>query len=160
MSDSGNTHRKTEPTAANQVSSRSHAVLQINVRHTTSSMSSSKPQESVKVGKLSLIDLAGSERASATQNRGIRMTEGANINRSLLALANCINALASNTQKRVVARRQSDIFSMATLKEKDMQTVKKNNRAPKVQYRDSKLTHLLKVPLLVFFFSSIFKLFL
>ena len=39
--------------------------------------------ESYKIGKLSLIDLAGSERASATDNRGARLVEGANINRSL-----------------------------------------------------------------------------
>lgn len=37
--------------------------------------------------------MAGSERASNTHNRGMRLIEGANINRSLLALANCINAL-------------------------------------------------------------------
>merc|ERR1719245_2476252 len=42
-----------------------------------------------------MIDLAGSERASVTQNKGIRMIEGANINRSLLALGNCITALSS-----------------------------------------------------------------
>lgn len=48
----------------------------------------------VKVGKLSLVDLAGSERATVTTNRGARFREGANINRSLLALGNCINALA------------------------------------------------------------------
>ena len=42
-----------------------------------------------------LIDLAGSERATVTTNQGMRMREGANINRSLLALGNCINALAS-----------------------------------------------------------------
>lgn len=47
-------------------------------------------------GKMSLIDLAGSERATMTSNRGARLREGANINRSLLALGNCINALASN----------------------------------------------------------------
>lgn len=46
--------------------------------------------------KMSLIDLAGSERATVTSNRGARMREGANINRSLLALGNCINALAQN----------------------------------------------------------------
>jgi kinesin family member 18/19 len=44
---------------------------------------------------MSLIDLAGSERATVTTNSGMRMREGANINRSLLALGNCINALAS-----------------------------------------------------------------
>ena len=48
------------------------------------------------MAKLSLIDLiAGSERATVTANRGERLREGANINRSLLSLGNCINALAS-----------------------------------------------------------------
>jgi len=45
---------------------------------------------------MNLIDLAGSERASASDNRGARMREGANINRSLLALGNCINTLSDN----------------------------------------------------------------
>ena len=45
------------------------------------------------IGKLSLIDLAGSERASRTENQGTRLVEASNINRSLLALGNCINAL-------------------------------------------------------------------
>ena len=48
----------------------------------------------VRVAKMSLIDLAGSERATATTNQGNRFREGANINKSLLALGNCINALA------------------------------------------------------------------
>ena len=50
----------------------------------------------VTQGKMSLIDLAGSERATVTTNRGDRLREGANINKSLLALGNCINALASS----------------------------------------------------------------
>ena len=41
-----------------------------------------------KVGKLNMIDLAGSDLGSVTENRGIRLFEGAKINRSLLALAN------------------------------------------------------------------------
>ena len=40
----------------------------------------------VRLSKLSLIDLAGSERGSATGHKGARFREGANINRSLLAL--------------------------------------------------------------------------
>lgn len=43
---------------------------------------------------MTLIDLAGSERASATSAKGTRFIEGTNINRSLLALGNVINALA------------------------------------------------------------------
>lgn len=43
---------------------------------------------------MSLIDLAGSERASSTHAKGERLREGANINRSLLALINVLNALA------------------------------------------------------------------
>ena len=54
-----------------------------------------RPQQSQKCSKLSLIDLAGSERAANTQNRGQRLVEGAAINRSLLALGNCINALTT-----------------------------------------------------------------
>ena len=42
-------------------------------------------QADVTVAKMSLIDLAGSERATVTTNRGARFREGANINRSLLA---------------------------------------------------------------------------
>lgn len=46
-----------------------------------------------------MIDLAGSERGNATENTGIRLWEGAKINTSLLALANCINALGDKTKK-------------------------------------------------------------
>lgn len=48
----------------------------------------------VRRAKLSMIDLAGSERGSATGFVGARFKEGANINKSLLALGNCINSLA------------------------------------------------------------------
>ena len=53
---------------------------------------------------MSLIDLAGSERATVTSNRGARLREGANINKSLLALGNCINALAANKVRTRVSR--------------------------------------------------------
>lgn len=86
----GNQHRTTEPTAMNVTSSRSHAVLQVSVEQQREEQS-----RDILLGKLSLIDLAGSERASQTENRGARLIEGANINKSLLALGNCINALAS-----------------------------------------------------------------
>jgi hypothetical protein len=108
----GNKRRTQEPTAANQESSRSHAVLQIVIEQRDTAPG---VEQAVKIGKLSMIDLAGSERASNTQNRGIRLIEGANINRSLLALGNCINALGE-----------------------------KKGRGGYIPYRDSKLTRLLK----------------
>lgn len=100
----GNKARTVEPTAANQTSSRSHALLNITVTH-------SSPL-GTKQGRLYLTDLAGSERAKKTKNRGKRLQEGAHINKSLLALGNCINALAGGARY--------------------------------VNYRDSKLTRLLK----------------
>ena len=52
--------------------------------------------------KMALVDLAGSERATMlSTNSGDRMREGANINRSLLALGNCINALADSNHVSV-----------------------------------------------------------
>ncbi|GAV85410.1 Kinesin domain-containing protein [Cephalotus follicularis] len=86
----GNLNRTTEPTRANETSSRSHAILQVVVEYRVKDASMNVLH---RVGKLSLIDLAGSERALATDQRTIRSLEGANINRSLLALSSCINAL-------------------------------------------------------------------
>jgi kinesin family protein 18/19 len=84
----GNKNRTQHATDANQESSRSHAVFQVYVNITN------KIDGQVKHVKLSMIDLAGSERASATGCTGARFKEGANINKSLLALGNCINNLA------------------------------------------------------------------
>ncbi|CEP62943.1 tubulin-dependent ATPase KIP3 LALA0_S06e07470g [Lachancea lanzarotensis] len=113
----GNTNRTTSATDANETSSRSHAVLQI---HITQKNRTAELKEDQKFATLSIIDLAGSERASATKNRGERLHEGANINRSLLALGNCINALCVNGKK---------------------------GSSCHVPYRDSKLTRLLKFSL-------------
>mmetsp|Transcript_38149 Transcript_38149/g.89478 ORF Transcript_38149/g.89478 Transcript_38149/m.89478 type:complete len:763 (-) Transcript_38149:152-2440(-) len=105
----GNSRRTEETTAANPVSSRSHAVLQL---HIETMMKPPHGAPKKRFAKLSLIDLAGSERAANTGNRGDRLREGAMINKSLLALANCITALT--------------------------------RKGAYVNYRDSKLTRLLK----------------
>lgn len=89
----GNTRRTQSPTHANATSSRSHAVLQV---HITQSPRTAALTEQRTMATLSIIDLAGSERAAATSNMGQRMVEGANINKSLLALGNCINALCES----------------------------------------------------------------
>ena len=61
----GNKERTQEPTAANKTSSRSHALLMVNVRQTAKSRMTER--EAVKTGILYMIDLAGSERAAQTQ---------------------------------------------------------------------------------------------
>lgn len=80
----GNAVRTSGQTAANQHSSRSHAVFQIILRRRSRDL----------FGKFSLIDLAGNERGADTSSsdRQTRM-EGAEINKSLLALKECIRAL-------------------------------------------------------------------
>ena len=49
--------------------------------------------DAVLVATLNLVDLAGSERVLKTGAEGIRMKEGANINKSLLNLGIVINKL-------------------------------------------------------------------
>lgn len=110
----GNEKRTISPTEANNVSSRSHAVLEI-VLELSDKLQGLQEQKTYS--SLTITDLAGSERAASTKNSGKRLVEGANINRSLLALGNCINGLCD-------ARRRSHI-----------------------PYRDSKLTRLLKFSL-------------
>lgn len=84
----GNANRTQHPTDANAESSRSHAVFQVHLRMTD------RKTGQKRTVKLSMIDLAGSERAASTKGNGLRFKEGANINKSLLALGNCINKLA------------------------------------------------------------------
>jgi len=56
------------------------------------------------------VDLAGSEGVNKTQAEGLRLREGSNINRSLLALSNVINKLSSaSSQKQFVNYRDSKI---------------------------------------------------
>jgi kinesin family protein 18/19 len=102
----GNEYRTMSPTEANATSSRSHAVLQINVSSKDRNASVNEPHT---MATLSIIDLAGSERASATKNRGERLLEGANINKSLLALGSCINALCDPRKRNHVPYRNSKL---------------------------------------------------
>ncbi|KAG5503405.1 hypothetical protein JKF63_05543 [Porcisia hertigi] len=87
----GSAYRAAGQTSANAESSRSHAVLQLEVRETRSANGRRAPKT---IGRISFIDLAGNERGADTFDcdRKTRM-EGAEINKSLLALKECIRAL-------------------------------------------------------------------
>lgn len=84
--------RSTGSTGANMESSRSHQVLQIQIQ--VDSVGANKKKVSRSYGKLSFIDLAGSERgADTTHNNKQTRMEGAEINTSLLALKEVIRSL-------------------------------------------------------------------
>jgi kinesin family protein 18/19 len=104
----GNSKRAMASTYSNQFSSRSHAIFQIAFENRIN-------DKQILYSKLSLIDLAGSERGTLNEGKGQRQLEGTKINQSLLALGNCINILSDKTKNGAY-----------------------------VPYRDSKLTRLLK----------------
>ena len=83
----GAANRKTRETQMNSVSSRSHALLTLELK---------LPQgNSVLTPKVQFVDLAGSERLKRTGNVGSARTEGIHINQGLLSLGKVINALCS-----------------------------------------------------------------
>ena len=92
------------PNLNNMFSSRSHMIVEIIVTDNLNR----------RVSKVRFVDLAGSEKVSLEAKDIIQ--EGANINKSLLSLTNCINILSDS-------RRREDAF---------------------IPYRNSKLTRLLK----------------
>ena len=88
-----NTIRTTHNTVTNETSSRSHAICNFVIK-------TEGKKEDEEYAKLSLVDLAGSERATETQsNDKSRLAEGAEINKSLLALKECIRALDAKKNK-------------------------------------------------------------
>lgn len=120
----GDQARRTASTQFNSRSSRSHAVVQIVVEsreripgNVGESKRSGLPPGGVRVSTLSLIDLAGSEKAAETKER---RTEGSHINKSLLTLGTVISRLSDD---------------------KDGKGDKDGKHLP---YRDSKLTRLLQ----------------
>nr|CAH8851471.1 unnamed protein product [Trichobilharzia regenti] len=89
--DEGKANRHVAVTNMNEHSSRSHSVFMINVR-----------QENLETqkklhGKLYLVDLAGSEKVAKTGAEGTVLDEAKNINKSLSALGNVINALVEGS---------------------------------------------------------------
>ena len=97
------------PNVNNNFSSRSHLIVEIIIKTFKEGDEFSK-----KTAKVRFVDLAGSEKVSLEAKDIIQ--EGANINKSLLSLTNCINILSDG-------KKREDTF---------------------IPYRNSKLTRLLK----------------
>ena len=141
----GDLARRTAGTQYNARSSRSHAVVQIVVesraRAPTHGEYFEKEQRrtdrilpgGVLVSTLSLIDLAGSEKAAENKER---RTEGAHINKSLLTLGTVIARLSGDDEK------EKEDGAKPTEKEKEKEG--KDAKLKHLPYRDSKLTRLLQ----------------
>ncbi|KAI9282222.1 hypothetical protein BY458DRAFT_169048 [Sporodiniella umbellata] len=124
LMDEGNKARTVAATQMNATSSRSHAVFTIFVTQRTTDPSTKQVSE--KVARISLVDLAGSERANSTGATGVRLKEGANINKSLTTLGKVIAGLAEQASAE------------------PKKGAKKTKDASHVPFRDSVLTWLLK----------------
>ncbi|KAF6133133.1 StAR related lipid transfer domain containing 9 [Phyllostomus discolor] len=89
----GIANRITAATHVHEASSRSHAIFTIH--YTQAVLENNLPSEISS--KINLVDLAGSERADPSYCKD-RITEGANINKSLVTLGIVISTLAQNSQ--------------------------------------------------------------
>ena len=74
----------------NERSSRSHSLFIIHLYQ------KNIKKDSTKQSKLYFVDLAGSEKVGKTGVQGQQLEEAKNINKSLSALGNVINALTSD----------------------------------------------------------------
>jgi centromeric protein E len=130
----GDNARRVAGTQFNSRSSRSHAVVQIVVEsreRVPGGLGASKDPKraaiapgGVRVSTLSLIDLAGSEKAADNKER---RTEGSHINKSLLTLGTVIARLSSDKDEK-----------------KEGPGKGKGSKDTHLPYRDSKLTRLLQ----------------
>ncbi|XP_023807673.1 stAR-related lipid transfer protein 9 isoform X2 [Oryzias latipes] len=138
----GIANRITAATHNHDASSRSHAIFTI--QYTQAILENNLPSEIVS--KINLVDLAGSERADPNYSRD-RLTEGSNINKSLVTLGIVISALAQNSH---MSSSCQSINSVAS--EGDGSMVGSNSSSLSgggrrhcfIPYRDSVLTWLLK----------------
>ncbi|XP_024517579.1 kinesin-like protein KIN-UB isoform X5 [Selaginella moellendorffii] len=89
----GEANRFAANTKLNTESSRSHAILLVNVRK----VAKGNRVPTIRKSKLVIVDLAGSERVYKSGSEGHTLEEAKSINLSLTALGKCINALAENS---------------------------------------------------------------
>ncbi|KYO28428.1 kinesin-like protein KIF16B isoform C [Alligator mississippiensis] len=134
--------RITAATHIHDASSRSHAIFTIH--YTQAILENNLPSEIAS--KINLVDLAGSERADPSYCKD-RITEGANINKSLVTLGIVISTLAQNSQMFSSCQSINSITSEGDSSPVGSHTtgsVSGTRRQAYIPYRDSILTWLLK----------------
>ncbi|XP_065492617.1 stAR-related lipid transfer protein 9 isoform X2 [Caloenas nicobarica] len=134
--------RITAATHIHNASSRSHAIFTIH--YTQAILENNLPSEIAS--KINLVDLAGSERADPSYCKD-RITEGANINKSLVTLGIVISTLAQNSQMFSSCQSINTITSEGESTHADSPaagSVSGTRRPAYIPYRDSILTWLLK----------------
>ena len=125
----GAKNRTIASTSMNRESSRSHTVFTIYIQ---SRITTSGGITNVKESRFNMVDLAGSERQQLTGTTGVRLKEAGNINKSLLALSNVMNALVD-----------IHVGTSGAIKSSALTRAPSTSKSH-VRYRDSKLTFLLK----------------
>jgi hypothetical protein len=100
----GNGNRQTAETKMNEMSSRSHSVVQFTVSQIFDSLER-RDIESV----VSLVDLAGSERQGKTETTGQQFEEAKKINQSLLMLGRALNSFSDSRGDAFVSLRDSKL---------------------------------------------------
>ncbi|XP_010149835.1 PREDICTED: stAR-related lipid transfer protein 9-like, partial [Eurypyga helias] len=134
--------RITAATHIHNASSRSHAIFTIH--YTQGILENNLPSEIAS--KINLVDLAGSERADPSYCKD-RITEGANINKSLVTLGIVISTLAQNSQMFSSCQSINTITSEGESAHADSpstSSISGTRRPAYIPYRDSILTWLLK----------------
>ncbi|KAK7904444.1 hypothetical protein WMY93_017051 [Mugilogobius chulae] len=138
----GISNRITAATHNHDASSRSHAIFTI--QYTQAILENNLPSEIVS--KINLVDLAGSERADPNYCRD-RLTEGSNINKSLVTLGIVISALAQNSQMSSSCQSINSVASEGEStggSHSSSLSDRGGRRHCFIPYRDSVLTWLLK----------------
>ncbi|KAI0052900.1 kinesin-domain-containing protein [Auriscalpium vulgare] len=129
----GQLHRRVFGTLANSQSSRSHGIVTIKLlrKH----RGEKDEPSAYQTARLTLIDLAGSERTKHTQTTGDRLKEAGSINKSLMVLGQCMEVMRANQ------RRIAQALGGARNERADTRDVRKTLAV--VPFRHSKLTEIL-----------------
>lgn len=133
----GRKNRTTAATKLNATSSRSHSILILQATARECGQAKGTQKGPFVPSKLHLIDLAGSEDNRRTNNKGVRMLESSNINRSLFVLGKVVDALNVGA-----GRDRADEAAPGRLS--DGIRPSSSGSTIRIPYRDSKLTRLLQ----------------